>query len=165
MKVRIKKLNEKAVIPTYAKDGDAGLDLTATSKSFDEDGNVVYGTGLAFEIPKGYVGLLFPRSSISKTDLFLTNSVGVLDSGYRGEVTFKFKSSVRSYNPFKFWWNSIVMKNEKTLKLYNNTHCSYNVGERIGQIVIVKYPHIDFEEVDELSETERGNGGYGSTGK
>lgn len=80
MEVKIKKLNENAVIPTYAKDGDAGMDLTATSKSFDEYGNVVYGTGLAFEIPKGYVGLLFPRSSNAKTDLFLTNSVGVLDS-------------------------------------------------------------------------------------
>lgn len=80
MEVKIKKLNENAVIPTYAKDGDAGMDLTATSKSFDEYGNVVYGTGLAFEIPKGYVGLLFPRSSNAKTELFLTNSVGVLDS-------------------------------------------------------------------------------------
>lgn len=80
MKVKVKKMNEKAVIPTYAKDGDAGMDLTATSKSFDEYGNVVYGTGLAFEIPKGYVGLLFPRSSNAKTELFLTNSVGVLDS-------------------------------------------------------------------------------------
>lgn len=80
MEVKIKKLNENAIIPTYAKEGDAGMDLTATSKSFDEYGNVVYGTGLAFEIPKGYVGLLFPRSSNAKTDLFLTNSVGVLDS-------------------------------------------------------------------------------------
>lgn len=159
MKVKIKKLNENAVIPTYAKEGDAGLDLTATSKSFDEYGNVVYGTGLAFEIPKGYVGLLFPRSSNAKTDLFLTNSVGVLDSGYRGEVMFKFKSSIRAYNPLKFWWNIIVTKdNEKTLDLYN-------VGDRVGQLVIVKHPYIEFEEVDELTETERGDGGYGSTGK
>lgn len=166
MKVKVKKLNEKAVIPTYAKDGDAGMDLTATSKSFDEYGNVVYGTGLAFEIPKGYVGLLFPRSSNAKTELFLTNSVGVLDSGYRGEVMFKFKSSIRSYNPLKFWWYAVVKKDiKKTLKLYNNTCNSYNVGDRIGQLVIVKHPYIELVEVDELSETERGAGGYGSTGK
>src|SRR5690606_10497369 len=95
MKVKIKRLHPQAVIPSYAKPGDAGMDLTATSKSYDENGNVVYGTGLAFEIPEGYVGLLFPRSSNSKTDLILSNSVGVLDSGYRGEVMFKFKSSIR----------------------------------------------------------------------
>lgn len=68
----------------YAKDGDAGIDLIATSKTYDEHGNVVYGTNRAFEIPKGYVGLLFPRSSNSKKDLILSNSVGVVDSGYRG---------------------------------------------------------------------------------
>lgn len=80
MEVKIKKLNENAVVPKYAKVGDAGMDLVATSKETDKYGNIVYGTGLAFEIPKGYVGLLFPRSSISKYDMNLTNSVGVLDS-------------------------------------------------------------------------------------
>lgn len=83
MKVRIKKLHENAIIPSYSKDGDAGLDLTATSKSFDDNGNLVYGTGLAFEIPKGFVGLLFPRSSNAKKDLILSNSVGVLDKSSR----------------------------------------------------------------------------------
>src|SRR5690606_4362848 len=77
--------------PQYSKDGDAGLDLVATSKKYNEKGSIVYGTSLAFEIPKGYVGLLFPRSSNSKMDLLLSNSVGVIDSGYRGEVMFKFK--------------------------------------------------------------------------
>ena len=80
MKVRIKKLNESAVIPKYAMHGDAGLDLTATSMYFDEYGNICYGTGLAFEIPQGYVGLIFPRSSICKKQLLLSNSVGVIDS-------------------------------------------------------------------------------------
>ena len=141
LKVKIKKLNENAVIPTYAKDGDAGMDLVATSKSFDEDANIVYGTGLAFEIPKGFVGLLFPRSSNAKKDLLLSNSVGVLDSGYRGEVMFKFKFSNCDYS--------------------ENT---YEIGERIGQIIILPHPQIEFEEAEELSETERGNGGYGSTG-
>ena len=80
LKVKIKKLNENAVIPAYSQDGDAGMDLVAISKSFDEDSNIVYGTGLAFEIPKGFVGLLFPRSSNAKKDLILSNSVGVIDS-------------------------------------------------------------------------------------
>ena len=97
MQVNIKRLNENAVIPTYAKHGDAGMDLTATSKSYDDHGNVVYGTGLAFEIPMGYVGYVFPRSSNAKKDLILSNSVGVIDSGYRGEVIFKFKAVDTKY--------------------------------------------------------------------
>lgn len=80
MDIKIKKLNENAVIPRYAKDGDAGMDLTATSKYYDENGNVCYGTGLAFEIPDGYVGLVFPRSSLCKKDLSLSNAVGVIDA-------------------------------------------------------------------------------------
>ena len=80
MKVKIKKLNENAVIPSYSKQGDAGMDFVATSKIFDKYGNVEYGTGLAMEIPEGHVGLIFPRSSISKKDLALTNAVGVIDS-------------------------------------------------------------------------------------
>ena len=147
MKVKIKKLNESAVIPKYSKAGDAGMDLVATSKETDKYGNIVYGTGLAFEIPKGYVGLLFPRSSISKYDMNLTNSTGVLDSGYRGEVFFKFKRPSRFTNDF------------------NDTCAVYNVGDRIGQIIILPYPQIEFEEVEELSETDRGTGGFGSTGK
>ena len=139
MDVKIKKLDKKAVLPKYAKEGDAGMDLTATSSWMDDDGNICYGTGIAIEIPKGYVGLVFPRSSNSKKDLFLTNSVGVIDSGYRGQIKFKFKS----------WQGS---KN------------IYNLGDRIGQIIIMPYPTINFIEVDELSETERGTCGYGSSG-
>lgn len=166
MKVKIKKLSENAVIPSYAKDGDAGMDLTAVSKAYDKNGNVVFGTGLAFEIPKGYVGLLFPRSSSSKTSMRLSNSVGVLDSGYRGEVMFKFKPDSTFYNPLKLWWYRFVMnKKPKGLSLHYDemTEFSYNVGDRIGQIVIMPYPTIEFEESEELSETERGNGGFGST--
>lgn len=80
MKVRIKKLDNNAVIPSYAVHGDAGMDLTATRKWFDESGNICYGTGLAFEIPEGYVGLVFPRSSCSKKQLVLANAVAVIDS-------------------------------------------------------------------------------------
>lgn len=140
MNVKIKKLHTDAVIPSYAKEGDAGLDLTATSMSYDDYGNICYGTGLAFEIPKGYVGLVFPRSSNCKKDLWLTNSVGVIDSGYRGEVTFKYRQ---------------VDLEERI----------YKIRDRVGQLIIMPYPHIEFEEVEELSETERGCGSYGSSGK
>lgn len=152
MKVRIKKLDEKAVIPAYAKDGDAGMDLTATSMRYDDDGNVVYGTGLAFEIPKGYVGLLFPRSSNAKKDLLLSNSVGVLDSGYRGEVLFKFKRTPKEFADARGAFMTFQYSS------------GYAIGDRIGQIIIMPYPEIEFVESDELSETERGAGGYGSTG-
>ena len=142
MKVNFKKVNKKAVTPTYAKDGDAGLDITSISREIVITGDyeyVEYGTGLAFEIPVGHVGLLFPRSSVSKKDMFLSNAVGVIDSGYRGEVSFRFK---------RLAWDSTL----------------YNVGEKIGQLVIIPYPQIELELVKELSETERGANGYGSTG-
>ena len=129
IKVKFKKLNERATIPFYAKEGDAGVDLTATtikrtSKFFE------YGTDLAMEIEKGYVGLLFPRSSISKTDHFLRNSVGVIDSGYRGEIKLRM---------------SIPALGEK----------EYQIGDKVGQLIIMKIPLVEIEEVDSLSETER----------
>ena len=143
MVVKIKKLVENAVIPKYSKPGDAGLDLTAVSVSFEKN-YVSYKTGLAVEIPEGFVGLLFPRSSNSKMDLILTNSVGVIDSGYRGEIELRYKLVGNGATP------SIVG--------------TYNIGDRVGQLVIIPYPSIEFEEVTELSTTERNTGGYGSTG-
>ena len=162
LKKKKKKLNENAVIPTYAKYGDAGMDLVATSKYYDDNGNIVYGTGLAFEIPKGYVGLLFPRSSNSKQQLLLSNSVGVIDSGYRGEVMLKFKSSASSFSLKSLF--KLIFNQDAKITIINNVKTSYNVGERIGQIIILPYPKIEFEEAEELSETERNTGGYGSTG-
>lgn len=139
MKVKIKKLHPDAVIPKYAKLGDAGMDLVAIDEQWNDTNTMVtYNTGLSMEIPEGYVGLLFPRSSISKTDLILSNSVGVIDSGYRGPIMFKFR--------------------------YPEEGMVYDVGDRIGQIIIMPYPQIEFEEVDELSTSERGEGGFGSTG-
>lgn len=143
MQVKIKKTHKNAVIPSYAKDGDAGLDLTAVDFRTDEQGNYVYDTGIALEIPKGYVGLVFPRSSIADKELLLTNSVGVIDSGYRGSIKAKFKPT-------------------------NNTKTNiniYKIGDRIAQLIILPYPQINFEEVEKLSETERGDKGYGSTNK
>lgn len=145
MKVKIKKLNDFATIPAYATDGAAGMDITAISKTYDDDGNIVYGTGLAFEIPEGYVGLLFPRSSNAKKDLLLSNSVGVIDPDYRGEVSFKFKPSY-CYNK-------------------EDMDVVYDVGDKVGQMIIMPYPHIEWEQVNQLSETKRGKNGYGSTGR
>lgn len=157
MQVKIKKLHKDAVVPKYAKQGDAGLDLTAVSKEYDGYGNTVYGVGLAFEIPDGYFGLLVPRSSNAKTDLRLTNSSGILDSGYRGEVMFKFRNdnyaSLSEGFKAQFIEGSIGFSGE------------YEVGDRVGQLIILPYPQIEFQEVDDLGETERGEGGYGSTGK
>lgn len=147
LEVKIKKLGELAVVPQYAKFGDAGLDIVATSKYYDDRGCVCYGTQLAFEIPEGFVGLLFPRSSNAKKDLILSNSVGVIDSGYRGELIFKFKKVLRDID-------------EDCIHVFNE----YKVGDRIGQIVILPYPKVSFVEVNELSNTERGEGGFGSTG-
>lgn len=139
MKVKFKKLVKDAVIPTYAHTTDAGMDLTATSMTIN-NGIVTYGTGIAMEIPVGYVGLVFPRSSICEINLQLTNSVGVIDSGYRGEIMFKYR-------------------------ITDNEPPKYEVGDRIGQIIILPYPKIEFDEILELSDSDRNTGGYGSTGK
>ena len=141
MKVRIKKINPSAIIPTYAKEGDAGMDLVATKIISNTTFDVTYGTDLAMEIPKGFVGLIFPRSSIRKYELILSNSVGIIDSGYRGELqaTFKKENGLDSL--------------------------AYKVGDKIAQIMIIPHPEVEFEEADELSDTDRGEGGFGSTGK
>ena len=149
-KIKIKKLCDDAVVPSYACVGDAGMDLTAVSKESDGDGNVVYGTGLAFEIPEGYVGLLFPRSSNARKSLLLSNSVGVLDAGYRGEVFFKFRKTY-----------SLALSGQ----MMHRVDKEYEVGDRVGQIIILPFPRIEFDVVDELSPSERGAGGYGHSGK
>ena len=159
LKVRIKKLHKDAVIPRYAKLGDAGLDLTAVSVSFDEYGNICYGTGLAFEIPEGYVGLVFPRSSNCKKGIIPSNAVGVIDSGFRGEVSFKFRPLPHKADErYNADYGSYVVNYKINCNIYR-------VGDRVGQIIIMPYPQIEFVEVDELSETERGTGGYGSSGR
>ena len=141
MRTYIKKLHLNAVIPTYAKDGDAGMDLVATQIINEDAFQITYGIGLAMQIPDGFVGLVFPRSSIRKTDLSLTNCVGVIDSGYRGEIQATFR------------------------KHKGVVSTKYGVGDRIAQIMIIPHPTIEFEEADELSDSERGDGGFGSTGK
>ena len=154
MKVKIKKLHKNAVIPKYSNVGDAGMDMTAVTAEISADGLYVeYGTGIAVEIPEGYVGLIFPRSSLSKTSLILSNHVGVVDSGYRGEIKFRFKDTrMRS-------------RIEYGIDQYFCSDTVYKVGDRIGQLMIIPYHKIEFEEVEELDSTNRGEGGFGSTGK
>jgi dUTP pyrophosphatase len=154
MKVRIKKINPLAQIPTYAKDGDAGMDVIATSIISDTPTQITYGLGIALEIPNGFVGLVFPRSSIRKTGLQLSNSVGVIDSGYRGELQATFN---------KLFGGEGMYDEMKVKEIQPNDF--YKVGDRIAQIMIIPYPPIEFDEVAELSDTERGDGGFGSTGK
>lgn len=140
MKVEFKKLVENAVIPTKAHPTDAGFDLVATSVSEDLKLNIItYGTGIAIEIPEGYVGYIFPRSSVYKHQMCLANCVGVIDSGFRNEILLKFR---------------IVQPNISR----------YSVGDKVAQLIIQPYPEIQFEEVDELSDSDRGLGGFGSTG-
>ena len=138
--VKVKKLDPNAVIPSYSKVGDAGMDLTITKEIENTSFSVSYGFGIAMEIPKGYVGLVFPRSSVRNQDLILSNCVGVIDSGYRGELQATFK------------------------KTNGLDSIKYKVGDRGAQIIILPYPTIYMTEVPELSNTERGDGGFGSTG-
>lgn len=139
MDIKIMKLNYHSVIPTYSKEGDAGVDLTAVTME-ETDKYISYDTKLSFEIPHGFVGLLFPRSSLTNYDLTLGNHVGVLDSSFRGSVTFRFKRTKGADSKI------------------------YNIGDRVGQLIIIPYPIINFVESTELSTTERNTGGYGSSG-
>lgn len=138
MNINIKKLSPDAVTPVYATKDSACFDLTATSRGIVNP-DFVFNTGLAFEIPQGYVMLVFSRSGMGfKDGVRLANCVGVIDSDYRGEVKVK-----------------LVTDNHKKL---------YDKGERIAQAMVIPYEQVSFNVVDELVDTERGAGGFGSTG-
>lgn len=142
MKFKYKLLNPIASPPERANEGDAGFDLKAIAVTYPSGSAGIYieiCTGIAFEIPKGYVGLIFPRSSISNTKHFLRNSVGVIDSGYRGEIKLRFS--------------------------VDDSNTGYRVGDKVGQIVFVKLPVVELVEAKELSLTQRNSGGFGSSGK
>ena len=140
MQIRFKKLSDQAQPPFKASPYAAGYDLVAISKEWDEQHSCwVFGTGLALEIPIGYVGLLFPRSSVFKTTHILANCVGVIDADYRGEVKVFFRD-------------------------LNNGSLEYQIGERVAQLIILPIPQVDYIETETISETKRGIGGYGSTG-
>lgn len=144
MKVSVKKLNDRAVVPTYGSPFSAGGDLYSAEESEVVIGpgkTAMIGTGLAMEIPEGYVGLVYARSGLAtKRGLAPANKVGVIDSDYRGEIK---------------------------VALYNQSDAPQAVaaGERIAQIVIAPFLHAEYEVKETLSDTERGEGGFGSTGR
>lgn len=144
MQVKIKKLHPNAVIPSYAIVGDAGLDLTCTEINYNEENAThEYKTGLAIEIPTGHLGLIFPRSSIRNTRFRLANSVGLIDPNFRGQLIVSLKST---FSP-----SGLLSKHD------------YKVGDRVAQLVLIPYPTIELVEVSELSESNRGEAGHGST--
>lgn len=182
--VKFKKLDERAVIPTYAHDGDVGMDMTAIDVEYKADIDCyLYHTGLAFETDKHYGIFLFPRSSNRKTDAYLCNHVGIADSAiYRGEIIFCYKNrtSLRQYcleGRMIEFFNAV--ENGKRLKdavkesikgwteVMNNpmVFAPYKVGDKVGQMVVLPYPDVKLSERKELSETERGDGAFGSTDK
>jgi len=143
MELNFKRLDDKAIMPIRAHESDAGLDLTAIDITLEPNDCgqtvVVYHSGLAVEIPEGYVGLLFPRSSIAKKSIFMTNGVGVIDSGYRGEIMAKMHVTTDA------------------------APAVYKVGEKFAQLIIMPLQSITIKEVVDLSDSERGEGGYGSS--
>jgi len=149
MEIRIKKLDPNAVIPSKAHVNDAGFDLVAVSERVTRN-YIEYGTGIAVEIPEGHAGYLFPRSSVSNKKLWLANSVGVIDSNYRGEIKFRFRHALGV--------------STKESDVYKPATGDY-VGDRIGQLIILPLPEVTLIEVDELGDSERGDGGFGSSGQ
>ena len=139
MIIPTKKLTPEAKLPEQQHSDDAGFDLYATSKTLDREHRAtIFGTGLAFDIPQGYAMFIYPRSSCFKYRALQANCVAVIDSGYHGEVHIVFKG----------------------------LNCEYQVGERIAQAVVMPIPQVEYFEVtNDFAETERGNGGFGSTGK
>ena len=192
--IKLKKLDERAVIPSYAHDGDVGMDLTAIDVDYDRENDMyIYHTGIAIESDKHYGALLFPRSSNRKTDAYLCNHVGIVDSAiYRGEIMFCYKNrtsleiraemernrrffndisyksfTVTNGNNIEFTWADSAKNAQSALDwVYGNpmAFAPYKVGDRIGQMVVIPYPNVKISVVDNLSDTERGENGFGSTG-
>lgn len=140
MQIKIKKLNDDAVVPTYARFGDAGADLYATEDVMIEGGNIVaVPTGIAIEIPTGYVGLIHPKSGNASKGLTVINAPGTIDAGYRGEI-------------------KVLLVNHTGTMMY------VRKGSKIAQLVIQEIIEAQFVMSNELSNSERGDGGFGSTG-
>ena len=164
--VKFKKLDPNAVIPAYATEDAAGMDITAIGLEYDiQNDRYVYHTGLAFEIPKGYFMDLRPQSRNTKGDFYIPNAPGTLDADYRGELLFMYKRR-DNVNPRPFI--ELDSNTDKGIRAYINSMLAiapYIPGQTIGQLIILPYPKVKFEEVEELSETKRGEGGFGSTEK
>lgn len=160
--LKVKKLVPEATLPAKAKDGDAGYDVVAIDDgTWNDDGTYIqYRTGIAIEVPEGYHTELFPRSSITKTDLVLGNSVGLVDNGYRGEILFRFKLTGRFNTKNGMQWANFPTE------VLGQSLIMYKKGDKIGQVVIRKTEAtFIIQEAEELSSTERGTGGFGSTDK
>ncbi len=157
MDIKFKKLVPEAQTPYRKYDVDAGFDLYATSIEETND-YIEYKTGIAVEIPEGYVGLIFPRSSVTTYDLMLKNCVGVIDASYRGEIRCRFSPIVNSNIK-----DIIIDVENERFKFKWNLDKQYNVGDRVAQIVFIELPKVNLVEVQELSDTLRGTAGFGST--
>ena len=166
--IKCKQLDEKAVIPFYAKEGDACMDITAIDLEYDlKNDRYIYHTGLAFEVPEGYYMDLRPRSSNTKTDFYIANAPGTLDAGYRGEllVVFKCRDKI-ALEDFAMLFKGCDPN--QVMTAYVNSMLSiapYVPGDRVCQMQVLPRPKVNIEIVEELSESERGEGGFGSTGK
>lgn len=167
--VKFKKLIPEAVIPTKAHPTDVGFDLTATKVNVTEN-YVEYETGIALQLPPGYFAIITPRSSNSKKDLLLANSIGIIDNSYIGELKFRYKRILMPVmqkimiapptgDPVQDEMNT-----QEVPSLTYRDNYIYKVGERIGQLIILPYPEINLIETQELYETDRGDGGFGSSG-
>lgn len=184
IEIKIKKLSENAVIPKYAIDGDVGMDLTAIDVEYDEEKDMyIYHTGISIESPKHYGVLIFPRSSNRNTDAYICNHVPVIDTAvYRGEIMICFKNrdsldQIALKEEMDELLTSLTVYREpsdaveEAYKAYYKAkedpmkYAPYKVGDRICQMVLIPYPNVLFKETDELSKTERGEKGFGSTGK
>ena len=165
MKVRYKKLVPEVKAPFRKYDDDAGYDLYAVSKTETEK-YIEYGTGIAIEIPAFYVGLIFPRSSVTEKDFMLKNCVGVIDAQYRGEIRCRFARIPSTEFKDLLMCQDDKKKNiRRHIEIVWSNENQYEIGERIVQLIIIPIPPVELVESDELSETERGTGGYGHTGK
>lgn len=176
MKVKFKKLTENAVTPKYSRAGDGALDMVCTSIEFT-DQYIEYGTGIALEIPEGYVGLLFPRSSVSNLEIILANSVGFIDHNFRGEIKFRFKKIYHTGDEMLHTEQCELCEGEGNVRFTDDDcpacngfgeiemYSCYEPGDRIGQLFITEREYVEMEEVEELSDTSRGSGGFGSSGK
>ena len=184
IEIKFKKLAKNASLPTYAHDGDIGMDIIATSVTYNKDHDYFeYGTGLAVESDRGNAMLLLPRSSVSDTDGYLCNTPGLVDPfTYRGEIKFRYKNRVPIESfifscALRTWYrlswfeklrtslDDVLLEVDENIMTNIMAFAPYNIGDKIGQMVMVKTPVVKVTEVNELSETTRGTGGFGSSGK
>ena len=165
--IKFKKLCKKAVVPTIATSGSVGMDLVATSR-VETDKYIEYGLGFATEMPNNVFALVAPNSRISKYDLFLRN-IPVIDSDYRGEWKLRF-GKIHTPTKFEVILNKVrnwmgIKDVDATVMCSGQDYKIFQVGDVVGQAIFLRYDNVNIEEVTELSDTVRGDGGFGSTEK